>query len=81
VIVSSLAGRILRGDHDSIGAGPRTTNGVTGPTANTLPPFGLTRSPGASPTSKRLSHPVRVVPGFSTPLSSTSWPSKCERSR
>ena len=28
------------GDHDSTGAGPRTTSGVTGPTAKALPPFG-----------------------------------------
>ena len=58
MMVSSLAGRALRGDHDNTGAGPRTTNGVTGQTAKTLPPFALTRSAGARPKSKRLSHPV-----------------------
>src|SRR6266568_4838010 len=57
MIVSSLAGRARRGDHASTGAGPRTTNGVTGPTAKALPPFELTRSPGARPTSKTVEPP------------------------
>ena len=79
--VSSLAGRIRCGDHGSTGAGPRTTSGVTGPTANALLPVGLTRAAGAKPASARLSQPLSLTVGFVSPLSSTSWPSKCERSR
>src|SRR5262249_38191015 len=62
MIVLSLAGRTPRGDPASTGAGPRTTNGVTGPTAKALLPFEPTRSSGARPTSKRLSHPVWTAP-------------------
>ena len=35
-MVSSLAGGSRGGTHDSTGAGPRTTSGVTGPTAKRL---------------------------------------------
>ena len=57
------------GDHDSTGAGPRTTSGVTGPTANALRPFGSTRPPGARPASARLSQPLSLGAGFGRPLS------------
>ena len=41
----------------------------------------ITRSPRGNTSSARLSQPVALEPGFAMPLSSTSWPSKCERSR
>ena len=44
--VSSLAGRTRCGDHDSTGAGPRTTSGVTGPTANALLPCAIDAAAG-----------------------------------
>ena len=70
--MSSLAGTIRCGDHDRTGAGPRTTSGVTGPTAKTLLPFGSTRPPGARPESARLSQPLSLGAGFGKPLSSRS---------
>src|SRR5262245_48802803 len=79
--VSSLAGSRRCGAHDITGAGPRTTRGVTGPTAKALRPRGLTRPSASSDDSARLSQPLSVLPGLASPLSSTSWPSKCERSR
>ena len=80
-MVSSLAGRMRCGVQESTGAGPRTTSGVTGPTAKARLSRGLTRPPGSSPPSARLSQPLSARPGRGRPLSSTSWPSKCERSR
>ena len=41
-MVSSLAGSRRGGAQVRTGAGPRTTSGVTGPTAKISPPFGLT---------------------------------------
>ena len=78
--VSSLAGGMRGGVHDITGAGPRTTSGVTGPAAKTLRPPSA-RPAGSIALSARLSQPVSVNPGLPWPLSSTSWPSKCERSR
>ena len=46
--VSSLAGSSRCGTHDRTGAGPRTTSGVTGPTANALRARGSTRPSGSS---------------------------------
>ena len=80
-MVSSPAGGSRRGVHDSTGAGPRTTNGAMGPTPNAPRPRAPARSPGCSERSARLSQPVSAVPGLPSPLSSTSWPSKWERSR
>jgi len=68
------------GVHDRTAAGPRTTSGAIGPTAKMLRPRPA-RSAGCSDVSARLSQPVSVVPGLPRPLSSTSWPSKWERSR
>ena len=45
-----------------------------------LPP-GLTDPFGSRARSARLSQPESTAPGRLMPLSSTSWPSKCERSR
>jgi len=80
-MVSSFAGGSRDGVHDSTGAGPRTTSGVIGPTAKASRLAEPARPPGASVVSARLSQPVSDAPGRSTPLSSTSWPSKWERSR
>ncbi len=77
--VSSLAGGTRRGVHDSTGAGPRTTSGAMGPSAKAS--RAPARPPGCSDASARLSQPLSVAPGLTKPLSSTSWPSKCERSR
>ena len=56
--MSALAGCTRCGDHDKTGAGPRTTSGVTGPTANALLPRGSTLPPGAMLASARLSQPT-----------------------
>ncbi len=80
-MVSSLTGGSRGGTHDSTGAGPRTTSGVIGPTAKVRRPRGSTRPPGSSATSARLSQPLSARPTPARPLSSTSWPSKWERSR
>ena len=45
-MVSSLAGWMRCGVHDSTGAGPRTTSGVTGPTAKAFSPLRSTRASG-----------------------------------
>jgi hypothetical protein len=87
--VSALAGWMRCGDHDSTGAGPRTTSGVTGPTAKAFPPFtfagtlpcGSTRPADARLASARLSQPESLGAGLASPLSSKSCPSNCERSR
>jgi hypothetical protein len=79
--VSSLAGSSCGGTHDMTGAVPRTTSGVTGPTAKALLPWGLTRPSASSNDSARLSQPLSVAPALVSPLSRTSWPSKWERSR
>ena len=79
--VSSLAGSSRCGTHDSTGADPRTTSGVTGPTAKAFAPLGSTRPPASMAPSARLSQPVSLEPGLGRPLSSMSWPSKWERSR
>ena len=79
-MVSSLAGWMRCGVHDITGVGPRTTSGVTGPTAKARPSR-RTRASASSPPSARLSQPVSARPGLGSPLSSTSCPSKCERSR
>ncbi len=81
MVVSSLTGGSRGGTHASTGAGPRATSGVTGPTAKVRPPRAFTRSPGSIAASARLSQPDGEWPGRASPLSSTSWPSKCERSR
>jgi hypothetical protein len=47
--------------------GTRTTSGVTGPTANSLLPFGSTRPAGVSPASARLSQPLSLAPGLGNP--------------
>jgi hypothetical protein len=79
--VSPLAGSSFCGTHVMTGAEPRTTSGVTEPMPSARLPRGSTRPPDSSAASARLSHPDAVIPGFDMPLSSTSWPSKCERSR
>src|SRR5579862_8032996 len=38
------------------------------------------RDAGSIAPKARLSQPVSAAPGLGRPLSSTSWPSKCERS-
>ena len=58
--MSSLAGSSRCGAHDITGAGPRTTSGVTGPTAKALLPRGLTRPSASSDDSARLSQPLSV---------------------
>lgn len=79
--MSWLAGKSFCGTHVMTGAEPRTTSGVTEPMPSARLPRGSTRPPDSSATSARLSHPEAVAPGLVNPLSSTSWPSKCERSR
>ena len=79
--MSSPAGGSFGGTHDKTGAGPRTTSGVIGPTAKACRVCGPARPPGSSAASARLSQPLSAAPGLGTPLSSTSCPSKCERSR
>ena len=72
MVVSSLAGGKRCGTHDSTGAGPRTTSGVTGPTAKAFRLAGSTRPSGSSACSARLSQPVSAAPTLPRPLSSTS---------
>ena len=76
-----VAGGSFGGVHARTGAGPRTTSGAIGPTANAWRPCGSAGSPGSSAANVRLSQPLSAAPGFGIPLSSTSCPSKCERSR
>jgi hypothetical protein len=80
-MVSSLTGCRRGGVHDRTEAGPRTTSGVTGPTAKACRPREFAGPLGSSPASARLSQPVSTAPGLGSPLSSTSCPSKWERSR
>src|SRR5216684_3976195 len=54
-----------------------STSGVVGPMARPL----VTLSPLGNASSARLSQPDCTRPGPAKPLSSTSCPSKCERSR
>ena len=81
-MVSSLAGMIRCGDHDSTGAGPRTTSGVTGPTAKDFAAFRI--DPAAwRKSGERAIEPAAVARRrlWASRFPSKSWPSKCERSR
>ena len=75
--VSSSSAPSFEGDQELTCAGPRMTSGTFCPRAT---PGTRAAGPGSC-ASARLSQPLCSACGRSEPFSSTSWPSKCERSR